>query len=275
MTSTAPAASNLLARGRRGSRRAGAAPARSAITPTGTLTKKIHSQLSASVRTPPSSTPAAAPKPPTAPQTPSAMLRSRPSAKVVDRIDSAAGEMIAAPSPCRARAPISDCSDQASPASSEASGEDDHAHEEDATSSQQVGGAAAEEQQAAEDQRVGADHPLQVLLGEPEVDLDRRQRDVHDRDVQDDHELDHAQQRQRQPLSSFRGHHLVVSLHFCSVVVTCKVAVTTFDYASNFFQTASDALHCGHGEALRPVLSDRSRARPRRASGGRCSSSAS
>src|SRR6266508_2408580 len=92
-----------------------------ADTPTGTLTKKIHSQLSASVRTPPSRTPAAAPKPPTAPHTPSAMLRSRPSTKVVDRIESAAGVMIAAPSPWTPRAPISDASDHARPAKSEAS----------------------------------------------------------------------------------------------------------------------------------------------------------
>ena len=55
------------------------------------LMKKIHSQLSRSVKMPPSRTPAAAPKPPTAPQTPSAMFRSRPSRKVVIRIESAAG----------------------------------------------------------------------------------------------------------------------------------------------------------------------------------------
>ncbi len=53
----------------------------------------------------------------------------------------------------------------------------------------EVGRAAAEEEEAAEDQRVGADHPLEVLLREPEVELDRRQRDVHDRDVEHDHEL--------------------------------------------------------------------------------------
>ena len=88
--------------------------------PTGTLTKKIHSHESTSVRTPPSRTPAAAPKPPTAPQTPSARLRSRPSAKVTERIESAAGEMIAAPRPWNARAAISDSSDHARPASSEA-----------------------------------------------------------------------------------------------------------------------------------------------------------
>jgi hypothetical protein len=83
--------------------------------------KKIHSQLRASVRIPPSRTPAAAPKPPTAPQTPSAMLRSRPSTKVVERIERAAGVMIAAPRPWTARAAIRDGSDQARPANSEAS----------------------------------------------------------------------------------------------------------------------------------------------------------
>ena len=85
------------------------------------MTKKIHDQLSSSVSTPPSRTPAAAPKPPTAPQTPSAMLRSRPSMNVVERMESAAGEMRAAPRPCNVRAAISDASDQASPARSEAS----------------------------------------------------------------------------------------------------------------------------------------------------------
>jgi hypothetical protein len=91
------------------------------VIPTGTFTKKIHSQLNALVRMPPSRTPAAAPKPPTAPQTPSAMLRSRPSVKVVDRIDSAAGVIIAAPRPCKERAPINDVSDHARPASRDAS----------------------------------------------------------------------------------------------------------------------------------------------------------
>jgi hypothetical protein len=74
------------------------------------LMKKIHSQLSRSVNTPPRRTPAAAPKPPTAPQTPRAMFRSRPSENVVIRIERAAGEMMAAPSPCTERAPISDAS---------------------------------------------------------------------------------------------------------------------------------------------------------------------
>src|SRR6185312_14974783 len=88
-------------------------------TPTGTLTKKIHGQLNALVKTPPSNTPTAPPLPATAPQIPSARLRSRPSSKVVVRIDSAAGDIIEAPRPCRQRKAIREPSDQASPLSSE------------------------------------------------------------------------------------------------------------------------------------------------------------
>src|SRR5258708_9092039 len=54
-----------------------------ATTPTGTLTKKIHSQPAYLVRTPPARTPTAAPAPPSAPQIPSALLRSLPSSNVV------------------------------------------------------------------------------------------------------------------------------------------------------------------------------------------------
>ena len=81
--------------------------------------KKIHDQLSELVSAPPSSTPAAPPLPETAPQMPRARFRSRPSAKVVVRIESAAGESRAAPSPCNARNAISDPSDQARPSSRE------------------------------------------------------------------------------------------------------------------------------------------------------------
>ena len=151
---------------------------------------------------PPSSTPATAPNAPTAPQAPSAVLRSLPSANVVVRIESAAGEMIAEPRPCSAREPISAPSLQARPDSSEATREDDEAGEEDATASEQVGGAPAEQQEAAEEQRVGADDPLEVLLREAEVGLDRGKGDVHDRDVEHDHELNGAKERERQPLSS-------------------------------------------------------------------------
>src|SRR4051794_1872918 len=91
-----------------------------AARPIGTLTNSTHSQPSESVRIPPKRTPAAPPAPATAPQTPSALLRSAPSAKVVVTIDSAAGEMIAAPRPWTARAVISQPSDCARPPASEA-----------------------------------------------------------------------------------------------------------------------------------------------------------
>ena len=89
-------------------------------TPTGTLTKKIHSQPAYFVRMPPKSTPAAAPLPPIAPQIPSALLRSEPSSNVVVMIESVAGEMIAAPSPCTARAAISTPIESARPQASDA-----------------------------------------------------------------------------------------------------------------------------------------------------------
>ena len=120
MTSRAPSASNDLTLASRLSLRSMGAST-NAVTPTGTFTKKIQDQLSASVRIPPSRTPAAAPKPPTAPHTPSAMFRSRPSVNVVERIESAAGVMTAAPRPCNARAEINEASDHARPAKSEAS----------------------------------------------------------------------------------------------------------------------------------------------------------
>ena len=55
--------------------------------------------------------------------------------------------------------------------------------------------APAEEQESAEHERVGADHPLQVLLREVEIGLDGGERDVHDRDVEHHHELHAAEER--------------------------------------------------------------------------------
>src|SRR5438552_894654 len=57
------------------------------------------------------------------------------------------------------------------------------------TAAEQVGQPAAEQEHATEQDRVGGDHPLQALLREVKIGLDRRQRYVHDRDVEDDHEL--------------------------------------------------------------------------------------
>jgi hypothetical protein len=99
--------------------RAGASAA--APSPIGTFTHSTHSHPSVSVSTPPRSTPAAPPLPATAPHTPSALLRSAPSLNVVVTIESAAGDRIAAPRPCTARAAISCPSVSANPPASEAS----------------------------------------------------------------------------------------------------------------------------------------------------------
>ena len=99
---------------------------------------------------PPSSTPAAPPEPATAPQTPSALLRSAPSAKVVVTIESAAGESSAAPKPCTARAAISQALALREAAGERGEREDDQADDEHPAAAEQVGGAAAEQQEAAE-----------------------------------------------------------------------------------------------------------------------------
>ncbi len=98
---------------RRGARNAAARPI-------GTLTNSTHSQPAHSVSMPPSRTPAAPPEPATAPQTPSALLRSGPSSKSTVISDRAAGESSAAPRPCTARAEINQTSLCASPPASEA-----------------------------------------------------------------------------------------------------------------------------------------------------------
>ena len=69
------------------------------------LMKKIHSQPSPSTIGPPISQAVVAPMPPSAPQIPSALLRSAPSSKVVVMIESAVGVMIAAPIPWKRARP--------------------------------------------------------------------------------------------------------------------------------------------------------------------------
>jgi hypothetical protein len=81
--------------------------------------KKIHSQPSSVVMTPPRSTPAATPALPIAPQILSATVRCAP-LYVVVMIASADGSRSAAPKPCAARATISASGDQARPLASEA-----------------------------------------------------------------------------------------------------------------------------------------------------------
>jgi hypothetical protein len=82
--------------------------------------------------------------------------------------------------------------------------EQDTGHEQTAAP-EQVGRPSSEQEQAAVGERVGAQHPLQALLGEAEVRLDRWQRHEHDRGVDDHHEESAAEERKRPPAPGASG----------------------------------------------------------------------
>nr|BFE84407.1 hypothetical protein GCM10020093_070080 [Planobispora longispora] len=88
--------------------------------PIGTLTRKIHCQLRASVSTPPRTWPIEAPAAPVKLKTAMALPRSPGSVNSVTRMPSTTAEAMALPTPCRNRAAISRPGPVAAPASSEA-----------------------------------------------------------------------------------------------------------------------------------------------------------
>ena len=74
---------------------------------------------------------------------------------------------------------------------------------------------STEKQEAAEGEQVRVDDPGKRRLGEAEVGPDRRQRDVHDRRVENDHQRAEAEDDQREPASAaVHGHCLFLSLDF-------------------------------------------------------------
>ena len=77
--------------------------------------------------------------------------------------------------------------------------EQDQSGEEDALAPDEVAEPAGEQEQPAERDQVRVHDPREARLREAEVALDRRQRDVHDRLVEDDHEEARAQDDQRDP----------------------------------------------------------------------------
>ena len=167
--------------------------------PTGMLTKKIHGHENTCVRRPPRIRPTAEPPIAIAAHTPSALARSLPSANVVEMIDSAAGEIRAAPRPWTAREAISIPELTDTPARNEADGEDDKANQEEPLAPEEVAGAAAEQQEPAEEEGVGVHDPLEIRLAQIEIRLDRRKRDVDDGRVEDDHELGDADEDEDDP----------------------------------------------------------------------------
>jgi hypothetical protein len=83
--------------------------------------------------------------------------------------------------------------------------EDDEPDDEDAPPAEQVGQLPAREHEHAEGERVAVEHPLELGDPDAEVVLDRRQRHVHDRVVEHDHEEPECDGSQRPPLAVFLG----------------------------------------------------------------------
>ena len=75
---------------------------------TGRLTNSTHRHAGPWDSAPPGNTPAAAARPEIVPQTPSARLRSSPELRLVVRIDSPAGAIIAAPPPEQVTGPAAE-----------------------------------------------------------------------------------------------------------------------------------------------------------------------
>jgi hypothetical protein len=95
------------------------------------------------------------------------------------------------------------------PAGQRRSGEDRQPEHEDEPAADLVGQRPRRQQHAREGQRVGVDHPLEVAEVGAEVALDRRQRDVHDRHVEQKHE-DRDTAREQLPPPAF---HSIPRLH--------------------------------------------------------------
>ena len=154
---------------------------------------------------PPSSRPNAPPPAAIALQTPSAFVRSSPSANVVVMIDSAAGETSAPPSPCSARAATSHVSVVARPFRSDAKLKIATPARNSRRRPNRSPARPPSSRKPPNDERVAVDHPLQVRGAEAEVGLDRRQRDVHDGRVEHDHELREAHDHEHEPAVALAG----------------------------------------------------------------------
>ena len=78
--------------------------------------------------------------------------------------------------------------------------EEADAGDEDPLAAEQVAERAGVQRAAGEQQGVGVDHPLEVGEGGMEVPLDARQRDIDDRDVEEEHEDGDADDDEGPPL---------------------------------------------------------------------------
>ena len=139
-------------------------------------------------------------------------------------IDRVAGMMNAPPMPMSERVKISMVAESADRGHERADAEDGEADREEAVPAEPVAEASGGEQQTGEDEGVGVDDPLELAGGRAEAAFarrvgQRRQRDVEDRVVEDDHDEADAQHEQRQPPSAIDGGRVSKGIaHKCSFV---------------------------------------------------------
>ena len=76
-------------------------------------------------------------------------------------------------------------------------------NQEEPTLSIEIPQPPTEQEKAAKGEQVGIHDPGERRLREPEINPDRRQRDVHDRRVKNDHQVAEAQHRQGEPALGF------------------------------------------------------------------------
>ena len=166
---------------------------------------------------PPASGPIATAAPIVAPQIPNAVPRSLPW-NSCEISASAVANIIAPPIPWTPRAMIRKSASLASAAGERGDGEEDDAQQEDPLAAEEVGERAGGQDAGREGERVGVDHPLEVGERGVERPLDRRQGDVHDRDVQQQHESGrtHGHERPRLPLHGGNLHLESCSKHSMS-----------------------------------------------------------
>ena len=167
--------------------------------PTGTLTKKIQRQENAWVSAPPSTRPTAEPPIAIAAQTASARARSFPSSNVVEMIESAAGEMSAAPRPCSARKPISIPEVDEMPFRNEAAVKMTRPIRKSRFRPRRSPARPPSKRKPAKTSVYALITHCRLASLKPSDALDVRQRDVHDRRVEDDHELREADDDEYDP----------------------------------------------------------------------------
>ena len=158
----------------------------STMTASGTFRKNTARQLTCSISQPPLTGPIAVVIALNPDQVPIARPRSA-SSNVALMIARLPGTRNAAPIPCSARPTMSIAGEVARPQSDRRGREEHDAEQEHALAAELIAHRSADQDQRAQEQRVGFDHPLHVGDRRVEVGLERGQRDVDDRRVDERH----------------------------------------------------------------------------------------